>query len=122
MGVASVFRRLTVLSLVLRPVVLQLLAAAVTPFAGLQRLLEQALGLHDGGSLLLGQQDVRRGTAGGNRGVRTQLHAVHRPRALGPAADSSRPVTRSAADGRFLLAPSPQVEEATDTSTAFTNR
>lgn len=56
-------RVLTVLRLVLRAVVLQLLAAAVAALAGLQRLLEETLGLHDGGGLLLGQQDVGRRTA-----------------------------------------------------------
>lgn len=55
--------QLTVLRLVLRAVMLQLLAAAVAALAGLQRLLEEALGLHDGGGLLLGQQDVGRRTA-----------------------------------------------------------
>lgn len=64
-------RVLTVLRLVLRAVVLQLLAAAVAALAGLQRLLEETLGLHDGGGLLLGQQDVGRRTAAA-RGERKQ--------------------------------------------------
>lgn len=63
-------RELTVLCLVLRAVVLQLLAAAVAALAGLQRLLEETLGLHDGGGLLLGQQDVGRRTAAAGRNGR----------------------------------------------------
>lgn len=46
------------LRFVLCAVVLQLLAAAVAALSGLQRLLEQAFRLHDGGGFFLGQQDV----------------------------------------------------------------
>lgn len=56
---------LTVLGFVLCAVMLQLLAAAVATFSGLQRLFKQTLRFHDGRGFFLRQQDVRRGTATG---------------------------------------------------------
>lgn len=58
---------LTVLSLILRSVVLKLLAASVAALSCLQGLFEELLCLHDGGSLLLCQQDVCCRTAERNR-------------------------------------------------------
>lgn len=57
---------------------LQLLAAAVAALAGFQRLLEQALGLHDGGGFFLGQQDVRRRTTSAGDGRRDN-RLIRRP-------------------------------------------
>lgn len=59
---------LTVLGFILCTVMLQLLAAAIAALSSFQRLLEQALGLHDGRRFFLREQDVGCGaTAGGEQ-------------------------------------------------------
>lgn len=60
---AQISPLLTVLGFILRPVMLELLAAAVAALPSFQCLFKQTLSLHDGGGLLLRQEDVRRGTA-----------------------------------------------------------